>query len=381
MAAVLAHVDVVPPGHGWESDPFTLVRKGDLLYGRGVLDDKGAAITALYCLKALKDAKVQGRRKLRVIFGAGEEVGMEDMKHYFAAQPLPDLAFTPDSDYGICNREKGILHVEFSCPHKAGVIRSFRAGQAVNAVPDQAEVLLDCSPEEFLALSQQSSRIDGTFLFEHSGGFHIRSEGVAAHAMCPEQGRNAASALLELLATVFAPARMGTLPAFLQQKVGRETDGKHFGICQQDVPSGALTVNLGVVEMGGGRDCARMDIRFPVTADAGRIEQALQQEAQQAGVQFRRETLNAPLYFPEHHPLIRTLQTAYESVTGEKAQVYATGGGTYARAVPGRCVAFGPVFPGEPDRRMHKSQEHIDWQRYRVHARICLEAMYRMVTE
>jgi succinyl-diaminopimelate desuccinylase len=36
------HVDVVPPGEGWTSDPFTPVVRGDLLYGRGAVDMKGA---------------------------------------------------------------------------------------------------------------------------------------------------------------------------------------------------------------------------------------------------------------------------------------------------------------------------------------------------
>ena len=36
------HVDVVPPGEGWASDPFTPVIRGDLLYGRGAVDMKGA---------------------------------------------------------------------------------------------------------------------------------------------------------------------------------------------------------------------------------------------------------------------------------------------------------------------------------------------------
>ena len=36
------HVDVVPPGDGWTSDPFTPVVRGDLLYGRGAVDMKGA---------------------------------------------------------------------------------------------------------------------------------------------------------------------------------------------------------------------------------------------------------------------------------------------------------------------------------------------------
>lgn len=35
------HLDVVPPGNGWTSDPFEPVVRGDLLYGRGAVDMKG----------------------------------------------------------------------------------------------------------------------------------------------------------------------------------------------------------------------------------------------------------------------------------------------------------------------------------------------------
>ena len=36
------HVDVVPPGDGWTGDPFVPEIRGDLLYGRGAVDMKGA---------------------------------------------------------------------------------------------------------------------------------------------------------------------------------------------------------------------------------------------------------------------------------------------------------------------------------------------------
>ena len=40
---VYGHVDVQPPDplELWESDPFTLEQRGEWLYGRGVVDDKG----------------------------------------------------------------------------------------------------------------------------------------------------------------------------------------------------------------------------------------------------------------------------------------------------------------------------------------------------
>jgi succinyl-diaminopimelate desuccinylase len=36
--AFAGHVDVVPPGAGWTTDPFVATIAGDLLYGRGAVD-------------------------------------------------------------------------------------------------------------------------------------------------------------------------------------------------------------------------------------------------------------------------------------------------------------------------------------------------------
>ena len=40
--AFAGHLDVVPPGEGWTSAPFSPEERGDLLYGRGAVDMKGA---------------------------------------------------------------------------------------------------------------------------------------------------------------------------------------------------------------------------------------------------------------------------------------------------------------------------------------------------
>ena len=82
-AVVMAHLDVVPAGEGWDSDPYTMVVRDGKAFGRGVSDNKGPAIVALHCLRALKEAGVVGKRKLRVVLGSAEEIGMQDMGHYF----------------------------------------------------------------------------------------------------------------------------------------------------------------------------------------------------------------------------------------------------------------------------------------------------------
>lgn len=42
--ATIAHVDVVPEGPGWHTDPFTMEQREGWLLGRGVIDDKGPAV-------------------------------------------------------------------------------------------------------------------------------------------------------------------------------------------------------------------------------------------------------------------------------------------------------------------------------------------------
>ena len=51
--AFAGHLDVVPPGNGWASDPFTPDLRGDLLHGRGAVDMKGAIAAFVAALGTL----------------------------------------------------------------------------------------------------------------------------------------------------------------------------------------------------------------------------------------------------------------------------------------------------------------------------------------
>jgi len=53
--AFAGHLDVVPPGPGWTSDPFTPQVRGELLYGRGAVDMKGAIAAFVAALRGLPD--------------------------------------------------------------------------------------------------------------------------------------------------------------------------------------------------------------------------------------------------------------------------------------------------------------------------------------
>lgn len=53
--AFAGHLDVVPPGNGWSTDPYQPERRGELLYGRGAVDMKGSIASFVAALPALLD--------------------------------------------------------------------------------------------------------------------------------------------------------------------------------------------------------------------------------------------------------------------------------------------------------------------------------------
>ena len=382
LCGVLAHLDVVPAGNNWSLNPFALTEQNGRLYGRGIADDKGAALVNLYCLRAIKESGVQGKNTLRAIYGTSEETGMKDMDEYFKAQPLPDLAFTPDSEYGICYAEKGILQVEISTPsNEAKVLSQFHSGKAVNAVPDLAYVMLDSSSYDEQRLMRFADASDGSFEFNYTiDGLMIISRGKAAHACEPEKGFNAAAALIDLIANAYDVEDIGALCSFIDYALNCETNGRSFGIKMKDSVSGALTVNLGVVHIEDGVAKAKFDIRYPVTVNGNYIFRQFKSVAEHSGISAEIIHHERPLYVEKDSELIELLSGAYESVTGEKAELYSTGGGTYARKLGGRGVAFGPNFKGD-DIHMHNADESVDKENFLKHMQICLQAMYRLYTE
>jgi succinyl-diaminopimelate desuccinylase len=90
--AFAGHVDVVPPGEGWTSAPFAPELRGNVLYGRGAVDMKGA-------IAAMIAAVAQVRQDTGTIsfIITGDEEGpatygtQELIKHMRAVDAIPDL--------------------------------------------------------------------------------------------------------------------------------------------------------------------------------------------------------------------------------------------------------------------------------------------------
>ncbi len=74
-----AHYDVVPPGDGWDSDPWILTERDGKLYGRGSSDDKGAIAAFISAMDEFNPGI-----GVKALFTCDEEIGGADGLGYVA---------------------------------------------------------------------------------------------------------------------------------------------------------------------------------------------------------------------------------------------------------------------------------------------------------
>jgi succinyl-diaminopimelate desuccinylase len=336
--AVLTHLDVVPEGSGWSSDPFTLTRSGDKLIGRGTIDDKGPAVAALFAARAVKDLGIPLRKGVRLIFGTNEENGSADLKMYRDVHTLPPMVFTPDGEYPVINAEKGMLRVYFSAKYSGIPVHG---GTVINAVP------ATCSydTEEYI--------------------------GKSAHASTPEKGENAITKFLSIQGNINP-----LLKSLSELFPHGELNGSSCGLGLSDEVSGDMTCVLTMLNTENGRLCGGIDIRFPLDRSKSEISGIICEKLTSAGFEIDSCEGVEPHCTDENSTFVQALLKAYESVTGDKGRCIAIGGGTYVHEIEGG-VAFGAEFPGE-DGHMHSPDEFITVENLLKNAEIMAEAIYNI---
>lgn len=364
--AILAHLDVVPAGSGWTFPPFGAVINDDLsaggvrgvkIWGRGTMDDKGPAVTALYCLKALKDEGFCPKRKIKLIVGCNEESGWACLEHYNQVAHMPDEGFSPDADFPAIYAEKGILHFSAAFPMTDAPFLSLTAGGAVNMVCDDAiAVLTDAAAQR---LTGYTNKAAGTsFQFDRESKT-LRVRGKSAHGSTPEKGANALGAMLGFFASFHEGCKRVYDFLFADAE----------GLKKINDETGTLTMSPDVASFENGELVVTTDIRFPATHKKEEIEEILKN----AGLKYEILHYQAPLYNDPNGKLIRTLMGVYNKATGRNDKPIAIGGGTYARALKCGC-GFGPELEDE-EATIHQPDEYITFDRIRLMSEIYYEAI------
>jgi len=365
MVGILVHLDVVPEGEGWDFDPYGGIIDDGKIYGRGTLDDKGPAIATLYAMKAILDSGETLNRRVRIIFGLNEETGWAGINYYLQHEETPTLAFTPDADFPACHGEKGITVFELTKDFKellndGGVeVISITGGNAPNMVPDWAEAkIIESYPIDSMLKAYMTDRGGNLSLEKKDGITTIHSKGISAHGSTPEAGENAISYLMDFINVL--DLQLGDLSGFVrgyERTIGLEFNGQRAGCGFEDEDSGKLTFNVGNIDINKDGGKIVVNVRYPITTPLKSVEDGIKQTFGDFGVEYKLLDHMKPIYFPKDHELIAKLMKVYQEHTGDMSEPVTMGGGTYARAIE-NAVAFGGIFPGEPQ-LAHQKNEYI----------------------
>lgn len=364
---ILGHLDVVPEGMGWDTDPYTCVEKDGMLYGRGVIDDKGPVAAAMLAMKAVRDLGIPLSRNVKLVMGTDEESGSSDIRYYYSKEPYAPQSFTPDANFPLINVEKGHLMCRFEghweketvSPRATGLTGGVRG----NVVPPEATVtIVGLKAADAAGLCPAIEARSGAKFTctDTADGVSIHCVGKNAHAAFPEEGINAICALLELVAALPLAdcASTKALKALHELFPFGDTRGNALGIAMADEVSGELTVNLGLMTMEETGFHASIDSRSPVCATEENCAQVAKANLEAHGIEVPVAGMMPSHIVESDSPLVKTLLGCYEAVTGERgAKPLITGGGTYVHNIPGG-VAFGCEFPGF-DYKMHSANELV----------------------
>ena len=367
--AILAHLDVVPVGDGWTVDPFGAQVKDGRIYGRGTSDDKGPAVAALYAMRAVKEAGIPLRRKVRLILGCDEECGSADMAYYKAHTVMPRSGFSPDAEYPVINIEKGGCHLMIKGRQAGLKVLEMNVGERPNVVPGFATALVEGGEELVKKVNAASWDYPVEARLEN-GAVRIDTVGINGHAAMPEHGRNAIGQMMLVLKALGAKGIVETLA----DRIGMTCYAENLDIAMEDKISGKLTCSMDMVRTEGEYISAVMDIRYPVLFNlepAFTLMQTAMPDCEVVNLHSR-----PPHFVSEDTALVKELLEAYHEVTGLEKKTIAIGGGTYAQSME-EGVAFGAMFPGEVE-MAHQADEYLTLQSMFESARIFARAIVRL---
>ena len=330
--ATVTHLDVVPEGIGWNTDPYNMQEKEGWLLGRGVCDDKGPAVLCLYAAKYLMERNIPLRYGLRILMGCNEETGMADIPHYLERHKAPVFCFSPDAGFPVCNGEKGQYQAELASREEMKHILEFTGGVALNSVADQAACLYDGSIRR--------TEKEGVRVIDENGMTRICAVGTGGHAAQPEGTENAIGKVVDYLVENADLSQAEMKYLFFLQRLFENPDGSGLGLARNDGRFDPLTLIGGTIRMEGKHLIQTVDCRYPSNIDAEEISRKLK-SASNESVRLKILECRKPFFISPDHPAVVSLKAAYEEVVKETASCYTMGGGTYARCFP-LAVSFGP---------------------------------------
>ena len=349
LVAVMAHLDVVPEGTGWTYPPYGAEIHDGAMYGRGTADDKGAAVSALYALYALKESGAKMKRRVRILLGCDEERGSTGMERYREVEGEPTMAFTPDATYPVVNSEMNISHMFFEKKYACAV--RAKVGTATNVIPGEAAAIVPA----------------------------IATKGKEGHASMPDHADNALAKLLKALSEADLPAADRETFAGLVKLLCGYNHGEGLGVDFTDA-SGRLTLAPTILTADEAGVTIGFDIRYPASMTFEQLTGPIDERMGALGFAVKERSNALGHYIAPETELVSTLMDVYGELSGDRAsKPISIGGGTYAREFK-NAVAVGVTRPDRPD-LCHIANENILLSEMLFNTRFMAECLKRLAAE
>jgi len=138
--ALNSHIDTVPVGTGWTTDPFRLTERNGHLYGRGACDAKGSITSMVEAGRLLLAMRDAWRGTLILAFVADEEIDSTGAKALVTLAPPIDLVVVGEpTSNAVYSAHKGCVRPVIRISGRAA--HSGRPELGVNAILSAARLL------------------------------------------------------------------------------------------------------------------------------------------------------------------------------------------------------------------------------------------------
>ena len=168
------HTDVVPvEGQPWQTDPFTLTRKGDKLYGRGSCDMKGFLACCLASVPTFLAADLA--KPIYFAFSFDEEIGCQSgdltaaaIRDFYEERPAGAIIGEPTMLQPVIG-QKGIMVYDTTVHGSQG--HSSRIKEEVDAVHEAARLIvwLEDKMDTLIAAGRTDDRFTPNHTSIHAG--------------------------------------------------------------------------------------------------------------------------------------------------------------------------------------------------------------------
>lgn len=292
-----AHMDIVPAGEGWDTDPYEVVERDGQLIGRGTLDNKGPLASILVAAEALKQLGLDEALKGQLMIAALSD----------------EEAADPDGvDYGIGY----LMESKLIAPTHA-------------IIPDIGENMRGIDVAE-----------KGRTVFK------ITARGKQAHGSTPERGINAVYMMARLVTEIEALQLDYELHPVLG-KPSLNLGEIHGGAAPNIVP-GTCNITLDIRTVPG-------------MTEAGVLAQLTACTERVTGGSFEIERMAwaDPHGIDPDNVLVHTIQRHSKEILGHEPKAFGMGGGTYAKTLNLCGVMAVGWGPGD-DEAFHVANEYVD---------------------